>query len=157
MQVHDSSFQKISILVSIVFLLLSLTRCRADSVWGLSRSDFQQRLIAGEREFLREPASGKLDLEEAFRLGPAAPFYLSEILFSLDPGAPEPAAAHTPETAASGPAAAHTPAPRQVAPAHEQTAEQLLDLQWRRGDSPWREEAAARLIRRYLDLSLIHI
>jgi soluble lytic murein transglycosylase-like protein len=132
LQVHDSSFRKISILVSLVFLLLSLNRCTADTVWGVPGPEFRQRLIEGEWDFLEQLEIGERNLTEAFRLGPAAPFYLSEILFSLSggtsPGAQQPPAADW-----------------------EQTAERLLDLQWRRGDSPWREQAALRLIRRYLD------
>jgi soluble lytic murein transglycosylase-like protein len=126
LQVHDSSFQKISILITLVFLLLSLTQCAADTVWGVSGPQFRQRLIEGEWGFLQELRIEERHLAEAFRLGPGAPFYLSEIFFSLGQGAPQPGAL-------------------------DQTAEQLLDLQWRRGDSPWREEAALRLIRRYLE------
>ena len=33
----------------------------------------------------------------------------------------------------------------------EQTAEQLLSLQWRRGDTPWREEAGLQLLERFLE------
>ena len=128
MQAHDSLFQKISIPVTLVFLLLSLTRCTADTVWDVSRPYFRQQLIEGKWEFLGELRIEERNLAEAFRLGPGAPFYLSEILFSMVRGSPQPAA-----------------------PELEARAEQLLDLQWRRGDSPWREEAALRLIRRYLD------
>jgi len=133
LQAHDSSFQKISIFVSLVFLLFSLPRCTADTVWGVPRPQFQQRLIEGEWEFLSELGIEERNLAEAFRLGPGAPFYLSAILFALDRDVP---ARVTPEPAATD---------------REQTAERLLDLQWRRGDSPWREEAALGLIRRYLE------
>ena len=143
MQAHESSFQKISIFVSLVFLLFSLTRCTADTVWGVPRPQFQQRLIEGEWEFLSELGIEERNLAEAFRLGPGAPFYLSEILFALDRGVP---ARLRPEPAAPQPGA-----PEPAATDREQTAERLLDLQWRRGDSPWREEAALGLIRRYLE------
>ena len=133
MQVHDSSFQKISILVSLVFLLLSLNQCTADTVWGIPRPDFQKRLVEGEKKFLEELRIEKRSLDEAFRLGPGAPFYLSEIFFSLAEGVASTAGEEPQRTDFAG------------------SAEQLLDLQWRRGDSPWREEAALRLIRRYLD------
>lgn len=143
MQAHDSSFRKISILVSLVFLLFSLNQCTADTVWGIPRADFRKRLVEGERDFLEELRIEGRNLAEAFRLGPGAPFYLSEIFFSLAETASVKAVhrgdAHEPDGEAS-----HRPA-------FAQTGEQLLDLQWRRGDSPWREEAALVLIRRYLD------
>ncbi|UCF97428.1 MAG: lytic transglycosylase domain-containing protein [Spirochaetaceae bacterium] len=75
-------------------------------------------MIEGEREFLGDLAVDERNLAEAFRLGPGAPFYLSELFISIN---------------------------------REQTAEQLLALQWRRGESPWREEAALVLIERYLE------
>ena len=148
MQVHDSSFRKISILASLVFLLLSLNQCTADTVWGIPRVDFQKRLVEGERDFLRELRIERRNLAEAFRLGPGAPFYLSEILFSLPESASEPAVRGG-DAPVPGVEPSHRPEP--VSPAFAQIGELLLDLQWRRGDSPWREEAALALIRRYLD------
>jgi hypothetical protein len=92
-----------------LFLLLSLTQCKADTVWGISRSTFLERLARQENAFLADLQIEDGNLAEAFRLGPGAPYYLSLILTSLE---------------------------------REQTAEKLLTLQWQRGDSPWREEAA---------------
>ena len=143
MQARESSFQKISIIVSLVFLLLSLNQCTADTVWGVPRPDFQKRLVEGEREFLKNLSIESRNLDEAFRLGPGGPFYLAEVLLSLvesppQPGTPGPAGDQPHQAGAAGPAPA-------------ETAEQLLELQWRRGDSPWKEEAALVLIRRYLD------
>ena len=109
MQVQNSSFQRISISISLLFLLLSLTQCKADTVWGISQSTFLERLARQENAFLSDLQIEDGNLAEAFRLGPGAPYYLAIILISLE---------------------------------REQTAEKLLTLQWQRGDSPWREEAA---------------
>jgi len=114
LQVQNSSFQKISISLSLLFLLLSLTQCKADSVWGISQPTFLERLARQENDFLTDLEIEDGNLAEAFRLGPGAPYYLSLILTSLGRG---------------------------------QTAEKLLTLQWQRGDSPWREEAALLLLR----------
>jgi soluble lytic murein transglycosylase-like protein len=146
LQVHEFSFQRTSILVSLIFLL-SLNQCTADTVWGLPRQDFQKRLAEGEREFLKGLHIDHRNLDEAFRLGPGGPFYLAEALLSLTgvdsrsgalPGPPEPEG-ESPHQ------------PRPDGSTHIETAERLLDIQWRRGDSPWKEEAALALIRRYLD------
>jgi soluble lytic murein transglycosylase-like protein len=148
LQVHDSTFQKISILVSLVFLFVSLNQCTADTVWGIPRADFREQLLEGEREFLEQLPIEERKLAEAFRLGPGAPFYLSEIFFSLAETTSE-RAVRRGEASAPGGEGSHRP--ESGSPTFVQTAEQLLDLQWRRGDSPWREEAALALIRRYLD------
>lgn len=109
MQVQNSSFQRISTSISLLFLLLSLTQCKADTVWGISRPTFLERLARQENAFLADLQIEDGNLAEAFHLGPGAPYYLSLIFTSLE---------------------------------REQTAEKLLTLQWQRGDSPWREEAA---------------
>jgi len=109
LQVQNSSFQRISTSISLLFLLLSLTQCKADTVWGISQSTFLERLTGQGNGFLADLEIEDGNLAEAFRLGPGAPYYLSLILTSLE---------------------------------REQTAEKLLTLQWQRGDSPWREEAA---------------
>jgi len=109
LQVQNSLFQRISTSVSLLFLLLSLTQCKADTAWGISRSTFLERLARQENAFLADLHIEDGNLAEAFRLGPGAPYYLAIILTSLE---------------------------------REQTAEKLLTLQWQRGDSPWREEAA---------------
>jgi hypothetical protein len=98
--------------------MISLTQCRADTVWGISPADLKRRLVEGDRQFLRELPIEEGNLSEAFTLGPEAPFYLSQLLLSAN---------------------------------RERTAEQLLVLQWRQGESPWREEAAALLLGRYLE------
>ena len=109
MQVQNSSFQRISTSISLLFFLLSLTQCKADTVWGISRPTFLERLARQENAFLADLQIEDGNLAEAFHLGPGAPYYLSLIFTSLE---------------------------------REQTAEKLLTLQWQRGDSPWREEAA---------------
>ena len=143
MQEHESSFQKISIIVSLIFLLLSLNQCTADTVWGVPRPDFQKRLVDGEREFLKSLSIESRNLDEAFRLGPGGPFYLAEVFLSLVENPP------APRTSASAGEGRQQTGAAGYAPS--ETAEQLLELQWRRGDSPWKEEAALVLIRRYLE------
>ena len=59
---------------------------------------------------------------------------LSLVESPLLPGTPGPSGEQPHQTGAAG-----------TAPA--EIAEQLLELQWRRGDSPWKEEAALALIR----------
>jgi soluble lytic murein transglycosylase-like protein len=147
LQAHESSFPKTSILATLVFLLISLNQCTADTVWGVPGSDFRKRLVEGEREFLTGLRIDSRNLGQAFRLGPGGPFYLAEILLSLAEENPRPGAPpHQP--------GADGRAPHHSGPAGSpqiETAEQLLELQWRRGDSPWKEEAALVLTRRYLD------
>lgn len=117
MQAQNSSFQKISVILPIVLLFLSLTQCTADAIWGIEPELLRERLIQGQRDFLRELQIEKNNLAEAFQLGPGAPLYLSRHFASIG---------------------------------RDRTAEQLLVLQWRRGDSPWKQEAALQLIDLYL-------
>jgi hypothetical protein len=120
LQVQNSSYQKISISISLLFLLLSWTQCKADTVWGISQSTFMERLARQENDFLADLEIQDGRLSEAFNLGPGAPYYLSLILTSLG---------------------------------RERTAEKLLTLQWKRGDSPWREEAAVLRLRLQMESS----
>jgi len=65
LQVQNSSFQKISISISLLFLLLSLTQCKADSVWGMSQSAFLERLARQENDFLAD-----LEIKDGNLIGP---------------------------------------------------------------------------------------
>ncbi len=69
------SFRKSRLLAFLLLSTLSLTRCRAEDLWGIPVEQAVERLGRGDASFLRGvPAEA---LGQAFRLGPGSPYYLS--------------------------------------------------------------------------------
>lgn len=78
MRAEDSSFPRSSRFLVLLFplLCLSLTRCTAQSLWGLSADQVLGRLQRGDIEFLRQlPAE---ELGDAPRLGAGASYCLAQ-------------------------------------------------------------------------------
>jgi len=81
LQAQSSSFLKINPFVLIIFLSLTLTQCKAESIWGVPLAAFRSRLQAQETEFLRDLETE--NIADANKLGAGAPYYLSLIFSDL--------------------------------------------------------------------------
>jgi soluble lytic murein transglycosylase len=69
------SFRKNRLLPFLLLCILSLAQCRAEEVWGIPEDQAFERLGRGDASFLRGAQGEALD--QAFRLGPGSPYYLS--------------------------------------------------------------------------------